>query len=160
MSADLIAIQQLLSAYCHRVDRGDAAEVAALFCPDGVLKPHYDGPYELVGREAVQSWYAFYHENFRAGVRHLKHMITSPLIEVDGDTGTGVAYLLATAVDRNNGQAFMVTGTYYDRYERNSGAWLFAERRIEVEAMTNAGEAIETFPPLNFPAPPQSGEQT
>lgn len=153
MSDSIIAIQQLQAAYCHRVDRGTASEVAALFAPDGVLKPHYDGPYQLDGRVAVESWYAFYHANFRAGVRHLKHMVMSAQIDVEGGQAQGVSYLLASAVSADSGEGFLVTGTYHDRYVCLDDQWLFAERLIEVEAMAPQGAVMETFPPLNFPRP-------
>ncbi len=151
MSGDCSAIGQLLAAYCHRVDRGSAAEVAALFAEDAVLEPAYDGDYRLHGRAEVERWYAYYHANFRAGVRHLKHMVMSPLIEIDGDRGSGVAYLLASAVRAATGEGFQVTGTYHDHYLRDGERWLFARRRIEVEWSAPLSSVTERFPPLGFP---------
>ncbi|MEX2481649.1 MAG: nuclear transport factor 2 family protein [Gammaproteobacteria bacterium] len=152
MSADIIEIEQLLYAYCHRVDRGSAAEVAALFAPDAVLQPRYDGTYECRGRAEVERWYAWYHEHFRAGVRHLKHMLSSPLIEVDGAAARGTAYLLATAVAAADGAGFYVTGTYHDEYVRSDAGWQFATRIIDVEWMAGQTAVNERFPPLGFPA--------
>lgn len=151
MSNEITAIEQLLAAYCHRVDRGTAADVAALFAEHAVLRPFYDGRYEVRGRAAIEGWYAYYDAHFKSGVRHLKHMIMSPFIEVQGATATGVSYLLASAVAIDSGAGFMATGTYHDEYVRHDGRWLFATRRIEVEMMPTPSKAIETFPPLGFP---------
>jgi hypothetical protein len=151
MSDPITEINQLLAAYCHRVDRGTPAEVAALFTAEAVLRPFYDGRYEVRGRQAIESWYAYYEAHFKSGVRHLKHMIMSPLIEVDGARANGVSYLLASAVGIANGEGFMATGTYHDEYIQQDGRWLFAVRQIEVEMMPTPTKAIEQFPPLGFP---------
>ncbi len=151
MSNDITAIKQVLAAYCHRVDRSTAAEVAALFAEDAVLRPFYDGRYEVRSRQAIQGWYAYYEEHFKSGVRHLKHMLMSSLIDVQGTRATGVSYLLASAVSKQTGEGFMATGTYYDEFVLKDGHWLFATRQIEVEMMPTPSKAIEQFPPLGFP---------
>ena len=155
MSTDRDGLEQLLAAYCHRVDRGTATEVAELFASDAVLRPVYDGDYECLGREEVQRWYAFYHETFRSTVRHLKHMITSCQFEINGDRASGCSYLLASAVGADDGEGFFVTGTYTDEYTRvTDDRWLFQSRRIEVETMAPQGVVQQEFPPLNFPPNP------
>jgi len=151
MANDITTIEQTLAAYCHLVDRGSAAEVASLFTEDAILKPYYDGHYDVVGREAIQGWYAYYHEHFRAGVRHLKHMIMSALIEVGGDTARSVSYLLASAVSNETDEGFYVTGTYNDTLVKLDGDWLFETRQIDVESMAPLGTAVEQFPPLGYP---------
>lgn len=152
MAQDVVAIQQLQVNYCHRVDRGSAAEVAPLFAEDAVLTPAYDGNYECRGRDEIERWYAFYHDTFRAGVKYLKHLITSMQVETAGDSATGCTYLLASAVSRESGEGFSANGTYFDSYSRVNNNWLFQTRRIEVEWMTTHTTVVETFPPLNFPA--------
>ncbi len=151
MSNEITAIEHTLAAYCHRVDRGSAAEVASLFAEDAILKPYYDGQYEVVGRDAIQGWYAYYHEHFRAGVRHLKHMIMSALIEVDRDSAQSVSYLLASAVSNETNEGFYVTGTYHDTLVRLDGAWLFETRQIDVDFMAPQSATVEQFPPLGYP---------
>ncbi len=152
MSTDITQIKQLQSKYAHRVDRGSAAEVAALFAENAILRPRYDGDYECKGRAEFERWYAFYHENFRAGVRHLKHMIMSAEVEVTGNNAHGCSYLLATAVSNESNEGFYVTGTYNDEFVRIDGEWLFSLRVIDVEWMAATSALVEEFPPLNFPA--------
>jgi hypothetical protein len=151
MTHDITEIKQLLARYCHRVDRGTAAEVAVLYAEDAVLRPFYDGRYEVRGRRAIESWYAYYETHFKSRVRHLKHMIMSPLIEVHGARATGATYLLASAVNVDSGDAFIATGTYFDEFVRRDNEWLIATRQIEVEMMPTPTSAIERFPPLGFP---------
>lgn len=151
MSNDITAIKQVLAAYCHRVDRGTPAEVAALFAEDAVLRPFYDGRYEVRGRSAIEGWYAYYEKHFKSGVRHLKHMIMSPLIEVDGARASCVSYLLASAVSNATDEGFFLTGTYHDDFQQSDGRWLFATRQIDVEFMSPPVKATEQFPPLGFP---------
>ncbi len=151
MPNDIIAIEQLIYAYCHRVDRGTPDDVAALFAPDAVLRPFYDDHYEVRGRAGVRSWYAYYEEHFKSAVRHLKHMVMSPLIEVQGDTASGVSYLLASAETIASGDAFTATGTYRDQYLRLDGRWLFKTRQIDLEMMPTPSKAMERFTPLGYP---------
>ena len=150
MSNDLALIKQTLARYCHRVDRGTAAEVAQLFTEDAVLRPYYDGQYECEGRAEIQGWYVHYHEHFRANIRHLKHMITSAMIDVDGDSASCMSYLIATFVSNEDDSGYYVTGTYTDQLVKIGGDWLFKDRTIEVEFMAPQTAAIEEFPPTGY----------
>ena len=76
----------MLNEYCHTVDRGTAREVSDLFSPDALLKPYFDDKYDVIGRSEIERWYAHYMENFRGNIRHLKHMIVSPVITVEAST--------------------------------------------------------------------------
>ncbi len=151
MENDLAAIKQTLAAYCHRVDRGTADEVAALFAEDAVLSPYYDGEYDVHGRDAIRGWYAFYHANLGASVRHLKHLVHSILIDVDGDAATSVCYLTAYFITKHDGTAYQAQGTYHDTLVRDGEHWLFQTRRIDVEFVTPLGAVIERMTPMGFP---------
>ncbi len=151
MSNDLAAIKQTLASYCHRVDRGTADDVAELFARDAILSPHYDGEYEVYGRDAIRGWYAFYHQTFAAGVKHLKHLIHSMTIDIDGDAATSVCYLTAYFISKEDNAAYQALGTYHDTFVRQGEMWLFQTRRIEVEYMTQLGEVIDRVQPMGFP---------
>jgi len=151
MSEEVTAIKQLLATYCHRVDRGTADEVAALFAPDAVLMPYYDGRYEVHGREGIRGWYAFYHQSLGARVRNLKHLIHSIMIDVDGDAASSVCYLTAYFTMKSDNVAYQLQGTYHDTLARAREGWLFQTRRIEVEFLTPLGEVIDAMEPMGFP---------
>jgi ketosteroid isomerase-like protein len=150
MSNDLAAINQTLASYCHRVDRGTADEVAALFAQDAILSPYYDGRYDVYGRDAIRSWYALYHQTLGASVKHLKHLIHSVMIDIDGDAASSVCYLTAYFIGKENNKAYQVQGTYYDTLIRQGQEWLFQNRRIEVEFLTPLGDVIDRMQPMGF----------
>ena len=151
MSNDITMIKQTLAAYCHRVDRGTADEVAALFSQDGILQPYYDGNYECKGRDAVRDWYRFYHEKMGATVTNLKHLITSSEISLRGDQADAVTYLTAYFTSKEDGTAFQAQGTYFDVMTREKDQWLFHTRRIEVEFITPLGKVIAEMAPMGYP---------
>ncbi|MEW6296732.1 MAG: nuclear transport factor 2 family protein [Thermodesulfobacteriota bacterium] len=129
---DYIAIQQLLHRYCHVVDRGTADEVAELFHRDGALCPRYESDERYEGREAVRGWYARYMENFRTKVRHLRHKIESPVIEITGDEATSVCYLDADSISLSSNEPSVAFGRYEDKLIKDGGRWWFKERTIIV----------------------------
>lgn len=151
MSNELAAIEQTLAAYCHRVDRGTADEVAELFAEDAILMPYYDGKYDVHGREGVRGWYAFYHQRMGATVTDLKHLITAASIDIDGDAASSVCYLTALFTMKEDNVVYQAQGTYFDTLVRFGNAWLFQTRRIEVDYLTRVGEAIDSMAPMGFP---------
>ncbi|MEM7469482.1 MAG: nuclear transport factor 2 family protein [Pseudomonadota bacterium] len=146
-------ITNLLGKYCHLVDRGQPQEVAQLFAEDAVLLPKYDGPYRVEGRDAIQGWYQFYTDNFKVGIRHLKHLIHSIVIDVDdsGVKASGMCYLTAYLISNADGMAHQAQGTYFDTYVQQNGEWLFSQREINVEFLTDCGAPVEQLEPLGFP---------
>lgn len=150
MSQAITDIKQLLAKYCHRVDRGTEEEVAALFAPDAVLRPLFDGDYVVRGRAGIRDWYAHYNRHLRDGLRHLKHMIHSMEIEADGPRARSSCYFTACYIEAGNGKAGVCFGTYTDRLALIDGQWLFAERQIETHILLPQLEALERFPSLGF----------
>lgn len=129
---DHLAILQLLHNYCHAVDRGAAEQVAALFHQDGILLPRFESDERYAGREAILGWYTRYMENFRAKVRFLRHKITVPVIEINGDEATSVCYLDADSISIANNVAHVAFGRYDDTLVKDQGRWWFKERTIIV----------------------------
>jgi ketosteroid isomerase-like protein len=136
MSDDLIAIEQLLNRYCHRLDRGDVRGVMALFTDDAVLVPEYEGSGEHKGRAAVETWYTRYADTVVAATRGLRHKISNAMIEVDGDRATSVCYLDADSVNPDTGRRTLVGGRYEDELRRDGGTWRISRRRIVIDYAT------------------------
>ncbi|MDG2085184.1 MAG: nuclear transport factor 2 family protein [Planctomycetota bacterium] len=143
-------IEKLLMEYCHRVDRGTAAEVADLFTEDATLVPEFDGDYEVQGQKEIQRFFQHYHDHFRSGVRHLQHMTTTPIIHVTENIASSNSYLLATFVDAESGTGMMVTGSYTDALKNEHGKWKFLRRTIQVHFLTSHAETIEKLEPMGF----------
>jgi len=151
MSHEVTRIKQLLASYCHRVDRGTPDEVAALFAGDGILRPRFDGPYEVRGRAAVRGWFAHYNRRLRDNTRHLKHMISSIAIDVDGNSARSSCYLTVASVSNADNRASLCFGTYTDRLIKADDTWLFADRLIETHFLVHGLDMIEKLPSLGYP---------
>ena len=131
MLADVTQIEQLLVRYCHRLDRGAAAEVAELFAEDGAMIPAYESADPVCGRETISAWYERYISDSRSTMTHLKHMPMAIQVDVENDTAVAVGYFTAMFV--KNDRFIQAFGTYTDKLVRIRGAWLFAEHRIETD---------------------------
>ncbi len=151
MSAEITRIKQTLAEYCHRVDRGSAAEVASLFHPEAVLRPRFDGEYTVHGRAKIEAWYAHYHAHLRPNIRHLAHHIGSIFVTVHGDAADSTCYFLASMVNNADGKALLVTGRYTDALVKDGDRWCFKDRLIETHFVAVQSEVAEQFPPLGWP---------
>ncbi|MDP3676038.1 MAG: nuclear transport factor 2 family protein [Novosphingobium sp.] len=123
LTTDRDAIRDLLARYTYNGDRGRVAELAACFAPDGVLE--FPGT-RAQGPAAIE-------QALRGGERDpqrtfVRHHITNPLIEVEGDAATARSYF---AVTSNNGPDH--SGTYDDQLIRTGQGWRFARRRVRVD---------------------------
>ncbi|MEE9278923.1 MAG: nuclear transport factor 2 family protein [Myxococcota bacterium] len=143
MIEDIVEIEQLLSRYCHAVDRGTVSDIMDVFHRDAVLLPRYQSEESFKGKEAVRGWYESYDKTARDRTRSLRHTISTPLIQVDGNSATSVCYLDADGIDSDSGRAFQVLGRYEDKLIKEEGRWWIAERAIIVEGNYALGEARE-----------------
>jgi ketosteroid isomerase-like protein len=123
---DRVEIEALRGEYTDAVMMHDYHRLASLFIPDGAVRmPHV--PAEAVGREAI-----------RAGVERLQGQLdlfvqtTHPgVIQLDGDTATGRAYL-SELIHMRDGSSHLNYAIYHDRYQRTADGWKFAERVYEL----------------------------
>lgn len=123
LAADRDAIRQLLATYTYNGDRGRLAELAACFAEDGVIE--YPGT-RAEGPEAIRT-------ALSSGLRDpalsfVRHHITNPWIEVDGDAATARSYC---AVYSDIGLDHH--GTYNDKLIRTAAGWRFAHRLVRVD---------------------------
>ena len=142
--ADRVEIEALRGEFTDAAMMRDRARLASLFTPDGALRmPNI--PVELVGREEIrlggerlQAQWDFFVQTTHPG-----------MIQLDGDTASGRAYIqeLARARDGRQGMNYAV---YHDRYRRTDDGWKFTERVYEVSYLDPT--------PLAGSAPSQAGE--
>ncbi|MEU6199417.1 LUD domain-containing protein [Streptomyces sp. NPDC047061] len=159
--ADRVEIEALRGEFTDAAMMRDRPRLASLFTPDGALRMP-DIPVELIGREEIlaggerlQSQWDFFVQNTHPG---------TILIDGDGDTATGRAYIqeLARTLDGRQGLNYAV---YHDRYRRTAEGWRFAERVYEVRYLDTsplAGAAPRAAPAASFadPAPSERLERT
>ena len=119
--ADREAIRDLASRYAHCVWCKDVDGAVSLFADDGEMDTG-DRP-AIKGRAALLEEYG--------------RMITGPqfhpfvhnhLIELRGDTATGICYLDVRAT--MDGTSMIGSGYYHDRYVRVGGEWRFRSRKL------------------------------
>ena len=138
LAADRDAIRDLLARYTYSGDRGRVAELAACFAADGVL--------EFPGNTATGPATIVAALSGGAGTRNpaptfVRHHITNPLIEVDGDTASARSYFTVhTDIGPDH------SGTYSDRLVRAADGWRFAHRlvRIDWQASVSLFRAMTT----------------
>jgi hypothetical protein len=150
MNPDILAIEQVLAEYCHQVDGGTPAAVAALFHPRAVLRPTFDGPYEVVGRDDIERWYAHYEALFKANIRHPRHQIACPWIRAAGPAAQASTHFTATWLAAGTCEATLSQGTYTDTLVLDAGRWLFMARRIDIGFLAGLPQARERFASLGW----------
>lgn len=125
---DLLAIHQLFTDYGLALDAGDFDAYAALFAEDGevLLGPmgRAKGPAEI---KALMT------KTLAGGVGSSFHIISSPQVQLDGDTAT--SQVMWSVVNHDDaGQAKLsMLGRHRDNLVRENGAWKFARRRGYVD---------------------------
>jgi ketosteroid isomerase-like protein len=129
---DTIELNQLAYRYAAAVDACDVDAYLAVFTPDARLRsyhPDAEEPFaDLTGHAQLASIPTAMRELFR----RTAHSMTNHLVEFHGDAATGT--LLCTArhlgIDAQDEEVLVVVIRYVDRYERSSGEWRIADRRI------------------------------
>jgi ketosteroid isomerase-like protein len=118
-------ILRLLYRYAHALDGRDANLWSSCFTPDATLVSRHG---TFVGTEQLDGVF----RELRAAPT--KHLVASPLIELDGDTATVFSHFLLCVQDGTE-LAIDFFGRYFDRVARvGDDDWRFEERRIVGEA--------------------------
>ncbi len=127
--ADELEIRNLLSRLAQLADDAeDLDEYLQLFTEDAVWEAARFGVKK--GREEIRVGA----EERRAGGTsgpgtHTRHLITTSVIQVDGDAATGRSVFLYL-VDTQTHPALSMIGVYEDILRRTSDGWKLAHRRI------------------------------
>jgi ketosteroid isomerase-like protein len=125
---DLLEIHQLFIDYGRHLDHGDFASWSELFAEDGEMLL---GPLgRAKGRAAIK---AAIEEALggRAGTSY--HIISSPAVELDGDTATSeVMWSVVEPAPDGKGRLTMV-GRHLDDLVRENGRWHIKRRRGVVD---------------------------
>ena len=134
-AADRLAIRELFDAYAHCADRRDAEGQKALFTADTRFAVHMAGEgseptYVLEGREALTPVFA---DLNRYDVT--THFNGQSTIRLDGDGATGESYCIAhhVSLDGDKRTLMIASIRYLDKFVKQDGAWLFAERKLMVD---------------------------
>jgi hypothetical protein len=124
--ADRVEIEALRGEFTDAAMMRDGDRLASLFTHDGALRmPNvpvdFNSREEIrLGRERLQARWDYFVQNTHPG-----------MIQLDGDTATGRAYI-QELVRLRDGFSGLNYAIYHDRYQRTSDGWKFAERVYEV----------------------------
>ena len=117
--ADMAGIRALLAACCQTLDDGRFDEWASLHTEDcrfAVMGTRTRGRAEM--RSVI--------EPFQTAELRGKHMISEPMIDLDGDTALATTDFAFVA--KNN--KILQTGRYHDTLHRGADGWQVAGREI------------------------------
>ncbi len=122
-----VGITNLLYRYAELMDLGDLEGVAALFAHAAIKM---SGGTTVHGAEGML---ALWRANVRihaCGTPRTKHVITNPIIEIDGDGANATCRSYYTVLQGAPGLPLQVIGAgrYHDRFQWIDGAWRFVER--------------------------------
>ena len=124
--ADRVEIEALRGEFSDAAMMRDRPRLASLFTPDGALRmPNI--PAEMVGRDEIRGW----GDRVPAFVDYLVQTTHPGLIQLDGDTATGRAYM-SELIHLRDGRSELNYAIYHDRYQRTTDGWKFTERVYEV----------------------------
>jgi uncharacterized protein (TIGR02246 family) len=125
---DLMEIHQLFIDYGHALDAGDFDTYASLFAEDGEVLLGPVG--RAKGRAEIKELMT---RTLSSGVGTSYHVISSPQVQLDGDTAT--SQVMWTVVNRTpDGQASLsMIGRHRDELVREDGRWRFARRKGYVD---------------------------
>jgi hypothetical protein len=133
--ADRLAIRELVDAYAHCADRRDATGQMALFTADTHFVVYMDAKdprpsQELHSRDALAPVFADLNQ-YDATTHFVGQ---STIFTLTGDRAKGEAYCLAHHVTGSGKRRLMVASLrYLDTFVKIDGAWLFAERLLDVD---------------------------
>lgn len=141
------AIARLIATYAEVVDDGDFAAVGVLLA-DATFE---GGAGSVTGRDAIEKMLVGTVITYDDGTPRTKHVTTNLAIEVDEAAGTAVSRSYFTALQALPDLPLqpIVSGRYYDRFERRGGQWRFVERRVQTDLV---GDVSRHLRPSAAPA--------
>lgn len=125
------AIENLIATYAELVDDGDFAGVGVLLADATFTGGGGRRAAETRSRRCSGDSLIVYDD----GTPRTKHVTTNVAIEVEEEAGTAVSRSYFTALQALPDLALqpIVSGRYYDRFERRDGQWRFVERRVRTD---------------------------
>jgi len=135
MQCDSCDIKNLIYRYADHIDRGNLAEVAAMFSMARLLAVTGDGQAtEIIGEQAIHEMYRsftrLYEDN---GTPHTKHMTSNVIVALapGGATATAQSYAVVFQALDDFPLQPIIGVRYYDRFAQGPDGWYFTERKIE-----------------------------
>lgn len=131
-----LGIFDALAGYCQAYDSRDRSQLEQIFSPDATLRVtggRFKGE-SAVGRAAALAWLT---RNWATAPPSM-HLTGNTRLKVSDEGATGISDYLFVVKDPQG--AFQITsaGEYLDKFRREDGRWVIAERII-----TGLGEPVD-----------------
>jgi hypothetical protein len=129
-------LQDLIAEFVLRADTGRHAELVELFARDGkFIFPAL--PLDS-GKDVVYAGHEQLRQRWASGPSHATcHIVSLPLLRLrDVDSATGIMSMISYRGPLGSVPAAdepFIVGRFEDRYVREAGRWLIAERRLVVQ---------------------------
>ena len=128
---DLAEIQRLFYDYRRHLDARDLHAYSRLFCEDGEWSGRTGS---AVGPDAIQAMLeANLSPNPPAPGATSWHIVSNPLIDLDGDRATASTTWALIRRGEGDAPALVLLGHYDDVLEREGGRWRFKRRRASID---------------------------
>ncbi len=130
-TADQVAINELLSRYCHSIDAARAELCASLFTDDASLKTPVGN---ANGIEAIRAWIEARLALREEGMQVRHYLLNVLLAPLAADLVRARSTLLYTtqARDAQTSAQLLATGIYEDEIRRTAQGWRFSGRTVEM----------------------------
>ena len=138
---DKQALNELVVRWCRAIDRCDEELLRSTYHDDAIDE---HGPFVGSGAAFVEHTKLHGSMNLEKRPGPVQHSVTNTLFEVDGDVAYGECYVEVRTVQ--DGHLARAVARYVDRFERRSGEWRIAHRRVVLESAT-AGYGVAAFTP-------------
>ena len=128
--SDHVEIAQLVQRHAKALNEKDYALLDTVFTPDAVTN------YELapLGNRTTYAQMRALFERFNSVFSFTSHLLSAPLVELDGDAATAETRLVAThGLERVSGEqsAWLVFGFHRDSLVRTADGWRIRERSFQ-----------------------------
>jgi ketosteroid isomerase-like protein len=141
--ADRFEIEALRGEYADAVMTKEYDRLGRLFT-DGAVYRIPSGEVLRTGRDEIRTGL----ERLGREWEYLVQTVHPGIIEVDGDTAAGRAYVSELG-RMHSGMSMYNYGVFHDRYQRTPDGWKFAEREYEVKYFDTT--PLAGSPQVNLP---------
>ena len=123
-------IREAISRYAHGLDLPDRDVFASVWTEDAVYR--VDEPFgEVRGIDAITAAWDVFQQLFPYMYHHTMNVVIDG---PDGDVASAVSFAFITGADAE-GTAWTSSCTYFDKFRKLDGRWLFTERYDQVNYM-------------------------
>ncbi len=128
---DLEAIKVLKARYCAICDDDHNPEqITTVFTSDGV----WEGP--GIGQASGHAEIKALFQKFQETMSYSQHMTMNPIIEIHGETATGIWTFFGPFTFRKGNRARWQATRYSEDYRKANGEWKISHLRIAGPSMT------------------------